>query len=83
MMTIDRDIGKIGEPPRRRLLLPAAHQIWAVRLGLLLDLQFARIFHRRVVGDRDVGDAPGARLVVVEDRVLERRPARLDRDDRP
>ena len=51
-----RDIGKIGKAPRRRLPLPAANEIGSIGLCLLFDFQLGRIIHRRIIGDRDVGN---------------------------
>jgi hypothetical protein len=65
---------------RRCLLLPTGNQIRPVRLCLLFGFQFRGIVHWGIVGDGDVGDAPGARFLYVEHNVLKRWPGRLNRD---
>ena len=76
------DIGKTGKTTRRCLLLPAGNEIRSIRLCLLFGFQLRRIVHRWIIGDRDVGNPPSPRLLSSEDGILERRPGRLDRDDR-
>ncbi len=58
----DRDVLQVYELARRRLLHPAHEEVRAVCLGLALDRDLARVLHRRIIGDRDVGRSPGAAL---------------------
>jgi hypothetical protein len=52
-----RNVLQIRELPRRLLLHPAAHEVGLVRLVLANEFKLGLGAERRVVGDRNIGDA--------------------------
>ncbi len=75
-------MGEFGEAPGWRFWLSAANEISLVGRLLLPSLDLRWIGDRRIVGDRDVGYAPGTGRAFAQNGILERRPRRLDGHNR-